>query len=113
MGIVDFLSGYYITCYNTISFLSWCFLIVSYSSISSLGCLPALLSAIVGWAAMGGGLRGILAMGGSLWGILTRLTRVSKWSPEADPCLSSMSVKVKVCCITSFPQLVKHVYEGV
>ena len=42
-----------------------------------------------------------------------RLTIEIKWSPEADPCLSSMSVQVKVGCMASFPQLVKYIYEGV
>ena len=99
-------------CYNMVSFFRWCFLRVSYGVVSSFGCFPALLSTLVGWAAMVRGLRGVLVMGGSLRWILARLARVSKWSPEPDPCLSSMSVQVKVGCITSFPQLVKHIYEG-
>ena len=41
------------------------------------------------------------------------LSIVSKWSPDANPCLSSVCVQVNVGCITSFPQLVKYVYKGV
>ena len=68
---------------------------------------------------MGRGVRRILVVGGSvggilasLGGILTRLSKVSKWSPKANPCLSSMSVQVKVGCVASFPQLVEHLDEG-
>ena len=68
---------------------------------------------------MGRGARRILVVGGSvggilasLGGILTRLSKVSKWSPKADPCLSSVNFQVKVGCVTSFPQLVEHVDEG-
>ena len=81
-----------------------------------------LLSAIIGWATIGRGARRILVVGGSvggilaslasLGGILTRLSKVSKWSPKDDPCLSSVSFQVEVGCVASFPQLVEHVDEG-
>ena len=40
-----------------------------------------------------------------------RLTMVTKWCPDPNPCLSSMCVQVKVGCLASFPQLVKCIYE--
>ena len=69
-------------CYM-VSFFSLFFLMVSYGVFSSLGCFSALLLAVVRWAAMVGEWMGVLAMGGSLRWVLSRLARVSKWSPES------------------------------
>ena len=94
VGIFDFLWGYYCI-------------------ISSFACFSALLSAVVGWAEIVRGLRGVLAMGESMMWVLARIARVSLGSPESYPCLSSMSIQVEVGCISSFPQLVEHIDEGV
>ena len=40
------------------------------------------------------------------------MTKLSKLNPEAYPCLSSVSVQVKVGYKTSFAQLVKLSYKG-
>ena len=82
-----------------IYFLSGFFLSVSDSGISSFCCFPTLLPAIVGWAAMGRGLRRILK-------------RLTKLNSKAYLCLSSLSVQVEVGCKASFAQLVVLSYKG-